>query len=201
LDFGTGATIFTAEITRSEPENLGVSLAYDKTSVTFEKTLINPSEYFSVQVVGSNLADKPLADGRIVGVSTISISLKPQAVATNRLEVIAYMVIASIVTFGFAYLSYRNMRRRGEILQRLVEDTTLLKRTGEVAAEDGTFRFYRYVDRATRPLPRSDETTITLSKGEEFPHIRSSRKSAMWLSVELWNSLATLSKMIAPYNE
>ncbi|MEO8608334.1 MAG: hypothetical protein ABI690_10650 [Chloroflexota bacterium] len=65
--------IFSAAITRKQPENLVINYHIEGTSVVFEPTLINAGESFTVQIVGSSIPVKPSVGGRIVGLSSIPI--------------------------------------------------------------------------------------------------------------------------------
>ncbi|RKH03876.1 YjzC family protein [Corallococcus praedator] len=53
-------------------------------------------------------------------------------------------------------------------------------KTGEKCETSGNYVFDGYVDGSTSPAPTAEERVIPLSKGETFPPIKSSAKSAYW---------------------
>jgi hypothetical protein len=52
-------------------------------------------------------------------------------------------------------------------------------KTGEECPKTGRYRFDGYTDGTSTPQPTTDEMVIPLSKGENFPPIRSQNK-ACW---------------------
>jgi hypothetical protein len=52
--------------------------------------------------------------------------------------------------------------------------TNALYQTGQEAPYSGRYEFVRYTDGTTTPSPTSNERVIPLSRGENFPPIRSS---------------------------
>ena len=53
-------------------------------------------------------------------------------------------------------------------------------KTGDEAPHTGQYQFVRYTDGTTSPPPTTEERVIPLSKGENFPPIRSCNKGAWW---------------------
>lgn len=52
--------------------------------------------------------------------------------------------------------------------------------TGQTNPETGTYSFDGYLDGTSTPAPTTNEKEINLSRGETFPPVRSSNKSAYW---------------------
>lgn len=53
-------------------------------------------------------------------------------------------------------------------------------KTGQEAPRTGYYQFVRYTDGTTAPQPTAEERVIHLSRGENFPPIRSAGKAAWW---------------------
>ena len=53
-------------------------------------------------------------------------------------------------------------------------------RTGETCQESGRYQFDGYLDGSYTPVPTREEQEIPLSRGENFPPIRSSGKACWW---------------------
>lgn len=58
--------------------------------------------------------------------------------------------------------------------------TTYRGKTGETALYTGRYAFDGYTDGTTTPTPTSEERIIPLQRGETFPPVKSSKKSAYW---------------------
>jgi len=58
-----------------------------------------------------------------------------------------------------------------------------LYKTGQEAPHTGRYEFVRYVDGTTTPAPTAQERVIPLSKGENFPPVRSTNKAAWWRAI------------------
>src|SRR5262249_55426855 len=57
---------------------------------------------------------------------------------------------------------------------------TVKFKTGETVPSHGDYKFVRYTDGTSIPMPASDEEVISLREGEIFPPIRSTVKGAYW---------------------
>ena len=64
-----------------------------------------------------------------------------------------------------------------------VFDILNMPNTSEICTRSGYYRFVRYTDGTTQPPPTNEEREIPMRRGEQFPPIRSSGKSAYWA----WN--------------
>jgi hypothetical protein len=73
LDFGDNAKIFSYSINNTIPKNLDVSAEIEGGKLSFSPILLNPSDSFTVQVIGTGLPNAPDRGGRIVGVTDIPI--------------------------------------------------------------------------------------------------------------------------------
>lgn len=58
-----------------------------------------------------------------------------------------------------------------------------LYKTGEEAPRSGRYEFVKYIDGSVYPSPTTEERIIPLSKGENFPPVRSTNKAAWWKAI------------------
>ena len=71
VGFGTSANILSAEISETEPNNLGVTIATELNSFTLSPTLLNPKDSIKIKLLLNNYSGSFNIDTRIIGVSTI----------------------------------------------------------------------------------------------------------------------------------
>jgi len=71
VHFGETANILSAEISKTDPENLGVTISANINSFVLSPTLLNPKDSISIKLLLNNYTGVFSIDTRIIGVSNV----------------------------------------------------------------------------------------------------------------------------------
>lgn len=99
FNFGCNANVLSAEIERSEPEELKPTFTYSDNKVTFEPFLMNQGDSVELKIIVDNF-DGIKTEGRVVGVKEIIVLGKPNLVTSIR-GLVLTLVGFSMLSIGF----------------------------------------------------------------------------------------------------
>lgn len=72
IEVDANAKVLTHEVVDEIPENLGISVTLNGSKLIFSPALMNAKDSFSIKTLISDFEGKPIIDGRINGVKSIS---------------------------------------------------------------------------------------------------------------------------------
>ncbi len=71
ISFGDSSKVLTAEISKTDPENLGAEISIKNSSIELKPVLLNPRDFIIIKALISNFGEEINVNGRIVGVKQI----------------------------------------------------------------------------------------------------------------------------------
>jgi hypothetical protein len=105
------AKILTYEVIDEEPNNLGATVVLDGNKLILSPVLMNPRDSFSIKALISDFEGKPIVDGRINGIKTIS------RYSENQVSFFVFTLLSLVlIAFGAP-----NMDKNGSISLMSVE--------------------------------------------------------------------------------
>ncbi len=78
IDLGSGAKIYSAEISDTVPQNLDPGISYDKNRIVIEPLLLNRGDSMTIKAIGSSFSE-PTLKTRILGVREIKTESEAEA--------------------------------------------------------------------------------------------------------------------------
>ncbi len=103
FDFGERVQILTAEVTKREPENLGMQASVSGKTISLTPILMNAGDSITLKVIATTVGTDIKASCRIVGVKKLE-EAKPKR-DTYQIVAFVSLVVAYFSMFGFIYLA------------------------------------------------------------------------------------------------